>query len=79
MGIVIVGMLDEREAGLRLIKQTIEQRGHKTTLVDISIGTGAIESSLKAQVPCEEVARAGGQALMRSGRCWPRRGTKPSR
>jgi uncharacterized protein (UPF0261 family) len=63
MGIIIVGMLDEREEGLRLIKEIIEQRGHKATLVDISIGTGAIESSLKAQVPCEEVARAGGVSI----------------
>jgi len=63
VGIVIVGMLDEREEGLRLIKETIEQRGHKTVLVDISIGTGAIESSLEADVSCEEVAKTGGATI----------------
>jgi uncharacterized protein (UPF0261 family) len=63
MAIVMVGMLDEREEGLRLIKETIEQRGHKTILVDISIGTGAIASALKAQVSCEEVARAAGSTI----------------
>ncbi len=63
MAIAIIGMLDEREAGLRLIRETIEQRGHTTVVVDISIGTGAIEFSLKAQVPCEEVAKAGGTSI----------------
>lgn len=63
MGIVIVGMLDEREAGLRLVKETIEKRGHEAILLDISIGTGAIESSLKARVSCEEVAKAGGATI----------------
>lgn len=60
MPIVIVGMLDEREEALRIIKEKIEQRGHKTLLVDVSIGTGAIASSLKADVRPEEIARLGG-------------------
>ena len=63
MGIVIIGMLDEREAGLHLIKETIEQRGHKAILIDISIGTGAIVSSLKANVHSEEVAKRGGTTI----------------
>jgi uncharacterized protein (UPF0261 family) len=63
MAIAIVGMLDEREAGLGVIKNHIEQRGHETLLIDISIGTGAIRSALKADVPCDEVARAGGIAI----------------
>ncbi len=50
MAIAIVGMLDEREAGLGVIKDHIEKRGHKTLLIDISIGTGAISSALKADV-----------------------------
>ena len=50
MAIVIVGRLDEREAALSLIKEQIEKRKHKTILVDISIGTGAIVSSLKPDV-----------------------------
>jgi uncharacterized protein (UPF0261 family) len=60
MAIGIVGMLDEREAGLGVIKDHIEKRGHKALLIDISIGTGAISSALKADVTCDEVARAGG-------------------
>ena len=60
MAIAVVGMLDEREEALRLIKDQIEQRGHKTLLIDISIGTGAIVPSLKADVSCRELAQLGG-------------------
>jgi uncharacterized protein (UPF0261 family) len=60
MSIVIVGMLDEREEALKIIKEQIEKRGHKTVLIDISIGTGAIVSSLKADVTREEIAKLGG-------------------
>ena len=60
MSIVIIGMLDEREEALKIIKEQIEKRGHETHLIDISIGTGAIVSSLKADVTCEEIASLGG-------------------
>ena len=63
MTIAIVGMLDEREAGLTLIKDHIEHKGHKALLIDISIGTGAIDSALKADIPCDEVALAGGTTI----------------
>jgi len=63
MAIAIIGMLDEREAGLTLIKNYIEQKGHKALLIDISIGTGAIDSALKPDIPCEEVALAGGTSI----------------
>jgi uncharacterized protein (UPF0261 family) len=63
MTIAIVGMLDEREAGLTLIKDHIEQKGHKTLLIDISMGTGAIDSALKADITCDEVALAGGTTI----------------
>ena len=63
MAIAIVGMLDEREGGLRLIRDQIVQHGHKTLLIDISIGTGAVESALKADVSCNEVAIAGGTTI----------------
>jgi len=56
MIIAVIGMLDEREESLQLIKDHIEGRGHKTILIDISIGTGAITSALKADVNCEEIA-----------------------
>ncbi|MBW2030088.1 MAG: Tm-1-like ATP-binding domain-containing protein [Deltaproteobacteria bacterium] len=60
MGIAVIGMLDERETALRLIKERIEARGHKPLLIDISIGTGAIDYRLKPDIGCEEVALAGG-------------------
>ncbi|MEK7353971.1 MAG: Tm-1-like ATP-binding domain-containing protein [Chloroflexota bacterium] len=63
MAIAICGMLDEREEGLHIIKSEIEKRGHKTILLDFSIGTGAIEPKLKADIPCDEVARAGGTSI----------------
>jgi uncharacterized protein (UPF0261 family) len=63
MAIAIIGMLDEREEGLRIIKDCIEGRGHKTILIDISIGTGAIISLLKPDITCEELAQAGGTTI----------------
>lgn len=63
MSIAVVGMLDEREESLRLLKEQIEQREHKTILIDVSIGTGGIKPSLKADVTCEEVAQAGGTPI----------------
>jgi len=53
-------MLDEREEGLSLIKGCIEERGHKIILIDITIGTGAIEPELQPEITSEEVAKAGG-------------------
>lgn len=63
MSIVIIGMLDEREAALTIIKDQIEKRGHKALLIDISIGTGAVVSSLKADVSCQEVAKMAGRTI----------------
>ena len=60
MSIAVVGMLDEREEALGVIKDGIEQRGHKALLIDISIGTGAIVPSLKPDVSCGELAALGG-------------------
>jgi uncharacterized protein (UPF0261 family) len=64
MPIVIVGMLDEREDALKIIKDQVERRGHKTILIDISIGTGAIVSSLKADVSSEEVVKLAGGTVV---------------
>ena len=63
MAIILVGMLDEREEGLTLIKRQIERRGHETLLIDISIGTGAIVSSLKPNITSDELARIGGSSI----------------
>ncbi|MBW1804195.1 MAG: Tm-1-like ATP-binding domain-containing protein [Deltaproteobacteria bacterium] len=60
MSIAIIGMLDEREEGLQLLKNRIEARGHKSALIDITIGTGAIEPVLDPDISSDEVARAGG-------------------
>jgi uncharacterized protein (UPF0261 family) len=60
MTIALVGMLDEREEILSLIKERIEQRGHRAMLIDISIGTGAIVPSLKADIGFGEVSKTGG-------------------
>jgi len=63
MAIAVIGMLDERDEGLRLLKDRIEGRGHKTILIDISIGTGAIELPLKPEITSEDLARAGGTTI----------------
>ena len=63
ISIGIVGMLDEREEALKIIKEQIEKRGHKTVLIDVSIGTGAIVSSLKTDVSCEGIAKLGGGTI----------------
>jgi uncharacterized protein (UPF0261 family) len=63
MSIAIVGMLDEREDGLGIIKEKIEESGHKTILIDFSIGTGAIKPAIKADITCDELAKAGGMNI----------------
>ncbi len=60
MSIVVVGMLDEREEALRIIKGQIEKRGHQAILIDVSIGTGAIAPALKPDVNSDELARLAG-------------------
>lgn len=63
MSIVVVGMLDEREEALRIIKDQIEKRGHRVILVDVTIGTGAIAAALKPDVTSDEIARRAGGSL----------------
>ena len=60
MAIAVVGMLDEREEALSIIRAHIEKRGHKSLLIDISIGTGAITSSRKPEITSDDLARMGG-------------------
>jgi uncharacterized protein (UPF0261 family) len=55
MAIVVVGMLDEREEALKVIVQRIGERDHRTMLIDISIGTGAIVPALRADVGPDEL------------------------
>lgn len=61
MAIAVIGMLDERESGLRLVKEYLVRRGHEVILIDISIGTGAIEPALQPEITCDQVAQAGGK------------------
>lgn len=63
MPIVIIGMLDEREPALRIIKDQIEKRGHTTILADISIGTGGIIPTLKPDLLPAEIASWGGGTI----------------
>lgn len=63
MAIVIVGMLDEREEVLQIIKGQIERRGHQPLLLDISIGTGAIVPTLQPDILPEEIAQLGGGTI----------------
>jgi uncharacterized protein (UPF0261 family) len=53
-------MLDERDVGLRLLKEQIESRGHHALVIDFSIGTGGVQPSMAADITCDEIARAGG-------------------
>ena len=63
MSILIIGMVDEREEALTLLKEKIEKRGHKVMLADVSIGTGSIVPALKAEITPEEIALAGGSNI----------------
>ena len=63
MSILIIGMVDEREEALTLLKDKIEKRGHKVALADVSIGTGAIVPALKPDITPVEIAQAGGSNI----------------
>lgn len=69
MAIAVCGMMDERDIGLKLIKEQIERRGHKAVVIDFSIGTGGIEPSFAADITCDDLALAGGttRARIRAG------------
>jgi uncharacterized protein (UPF0261 family) len=56
MAIVIVGMLDERQEALALIRDRVRQKGHQACLADISVGSGAIVPTLEADVTPRELA-----------------------
>ncbi len=63
MAVVIIGMLDEREGALKIIKDQIESKGHRTILIDISMGVGGIASSLRGDVCREEILRLAGGSV----------------
>jgi uncharacterized protein (UPF0261 family) len=68
MSIVIVGMLDEREQALKLIKERIEHRGHKALLIDIAVGNGAIVPVLKPDVTSRELVELAHRTAEASGK-----------
>jgi len=61
--ILVIGMLDEREEALSLLKEKIERRGHKPIIADVSIGTGALAPAIQPDITPEEIARAGGSSI----------------
>lgn len=63
MQILIIGMLDEREEALSVLKEKIEGRGHKAVIADVSIGTGALAPALRANITPAEIAAAGGSTI----------------
>ena len=60
MAIAVCGMMDERDIGLKLIKDHIETRGYQAIVIDFSIGTGAIAPSFAADITCDDLSLAGG-------------------
>ena len=58
--IVIVSSLDTKGQEVKFLKTLIEQRGHKTLLLDMSMRG---EPQIPADIPSEEVARAGGTSI----------------
>lgn len=63
MKILLIGMLDEREEALSLLKEKIEGRGHQAIIADVSIGTGALAPALTAQITPAEIAAAAGSSI----------------
>ncbi len=63
MRILVIGMLDEREEALSLLKDKISRRGHQPILADVSIGTGALAPELRANITPAEIAAAGGSSI----------------
>lgn len=63
MSILIIGMVDEREEALTLLKEKIAKRGHPVALADVSIGTGAIVPALKPDITPAAIAQAGGSTI----------------
>jgi len=58
--ILIISSLDTKGQEVEFLKKLIEQRGQQTILLDMStIG----ESPIPADIPCEDVARAGGVSM----------------
>jgi uncharacterized protein (UPF0261 family) len=55
--VVVMGALDTKGAELKFVKQQIEQRGHKTIVVDTGVQG---EPAFAADISRDDVARAAG-------------------
>jgi uncharacterized protein (UPF0261 family) len=58
--IALIGALDTKGPEYRFVKELIEARGHRTLIVDVGV---LGENLLRADIPREDVARAGGADL----------------
>ena len=58
--ILIVSSLDTKGQEVKFLKGLIEERGHKALLLDMSMRG---KPQIPADIPCEEVARAGGTCI----------------
>lgn len=58
--VAIVATLDTKGTQVNLIKEHIEQRGHKTVVIDV--GTGG-EPMFEGDITHEEIAKAGGSSI----------------
>lgn len=58
--ILIISSLDTKGQEVEFLKRLIEQRGQQTILLDMST---IDESPIPADIPCEDVARAGGVSM----------------
>ena len=58
--ILIVSSLDTKGQEVKFLKNLIEKRGHKALLLDMSMRG---KPQIPADIPCEEVARAGGTSI----------------
>jgi uncharacterized protein (UPF0261 family) len=58
--ILIVASLDTKWQEVKFLKELVEQKGQRTTLLDLSMRS---QSPILADIPCEAVARAGGASM----------------
>ena len=58
--ILIIASLDTKWPEIKYLKELIEQRGHKTMLLDMSMRS---EPPVTADIPCEAIAVAGGSKI----------------
>ncbi len=58
--IAVLSCLDNYSKQITFLKECIEQRGHRTILIDLSMGG---EPQIKPDITCQEIAQAGGARI----------------